>query len=372
MVKPTVTPRQLTMYTASVEDLFTMLEEEIFVMVAEHLKTGVNLGEDYLFEWKLDKLNQIRAMNKETVKILAEYTGRSYEELMQMLNELGYKTIKSVDEEVKGRYKKLPPPTHLESVIEMYAKQTFREIHNLVNETLISTALGNGTVAQTAKRIIEQAEARVLAGTKTINQALVETVIEYRRRGVPSGFRDKGGRVWSVDSYARSVLRSTTNRTYNELRMERMDEYGIHLVRINSYPDARKACSEIQGKIATTREVATDGYPSIYEFGYGKPDGLRGINCRHIMYPFVEGVNINNEVQYEPAEARERAKLVQQQRYYERKVREAKADKRIAETLGDEQAISRYNKLIRNRQAKVREFVKEHDLNRDYSRERLI
>ena len=110
------------------------------------------------------------------------------------------------------------------------------------------------------------------------------------RKGIDTAFVDRGGNVWTLERYAETVIRSTVNRTYNELRMSRMEEYGIDLVLVSSLPDPREACSLIQGKVASIKPIAENDskYPSIYEFGYGEPDGLRGINCRH-MFPFVEG-----------------------------------------------------------------------------------
>src|SRR5690606_2394335 len=183
-----------------------------------------------------------------------------------------------------------------------------------------------------------------------------------------------GGHVWSLERYADTVVRNTVNRTYNELRMSRMDEYGVDLVLVNSYPDARESCSKIQGRVASMKPPSENNsnYPSIYEFGYGTPAGIRGINCRHILYPFVEGLNENNQVQYDPDQAYERGKLVQQQRYLERQIRKAKRSLMLAEEIGNEETIQKYKKLVRNRQANIREFISEHNLPRRYDKERVL
>ena len=44
-------------------------------------------------------------------------------------------------------------------------------------------------------------------------------------KGLDSGFRDKAGRYWSTQRYADTVLKSTVNRTYNEV--ERMSDYDV-------------------------------------------------------------------------------------------------------------------------------------------------
>src|SRR5690606_29581503 len=145
--------------------------------------------------------------------------------------------------------------------------QTFREIDNFVNQTLITTNYGEGTVTRMYRRIVEETTGRVLAGTKTINQMVAETVIRWANRGIETAFVDRGGNVWSLERYAEKVHISTVKRTYNELRMSRMKEYGVHLVLVSSLPDAREICSQIQGKVAS---MSGDhpSYPSIYDYGY--------------------------------------------------------------------------------------------------------
>src|SRR5690606_27637743 len=134
-----------------------------------------------------------------------------------------------------------------------------------------------------------------------------------------------------------------------------------------------EACSYIQGRVASLSYPSSNPkYPSVYDFGYGEPWGLRGVNCRHRFYAWFEGISENNQIQYDIDEAQERYKLSQQQRHYERQIRKAKRALNIAKVFGDEELIKRYNNLIRTRQAKVREFVSKHNLPRRYDRERLI
>src|SRR5690606_22561649 len=116
---------------------------------------------------------------------------------------------------------------------ESYVRQTFRELDNFVNQTLITTNYGEGTVTRMYRRIVEETTGKVLAGLKTTNQAIAETVIEWSRKGIDTAFVDRGGNVWTLERYAETVIRSTVNRTYNELRMSRMEEYGIDLVLVS-------------------------------------------------------------------------------------------------------------------------------------------
>ena len=154
---------------------------------------------------------------------------------------------------------------------------------------------------------------------------------------------------------------------------------------MSSYPNSREACAYIQGKVVnivpTNDPNYNDKYDSIYNHGYGEPAGTLGINCRHKLFPFTPGVNVNNMTQYNPKEAIRNGNLQQKQRYYERSTRDAKKRLKIAEELEDEQMITRTKILIAARQKKLREYIKETNkmygkkydiLTRDYARKQII
>jgi len=372
--RPKITPEQLNMFTEPVIDIYRALEDEVFEMIAKRLKTSKDITKDNVLDWQVDKMNQLRLVNEDTVKALSEASGKSEKEIKKVIEKVSRETIKSVDDELKDIYDPLEMPSHIDRVMESFVNQTFREFDNFVNQTLIDTNYGRGTVSKMYRKIVEESTGKVLTGLKTTNQAIAETVIEWSRKGIDTAFVDRGGNVWHLERYAETVIRSTVNRTYNELRMSRMEDYDIDLVLVSSLPDPREICSEIQGKVASIKEPSenTSKYPSIYEFGYGTASGIRGINCRHQFFPFVDGVMENNQPQYSESEMAHNRELRERQRYLERQIRQAKRELKLAEIIGDEETIQAKKKLLRNRQARIREFVAEHDLTRRYDRERVI
>lgn len=371
--KPKISPKQLDMYSEPVTHVYQALEEEIFEQIAKRLKTSQDLTKDNVFDWQVDKMNQLRLVNKETVKALSKATGKAEKEIRKAIESTGIDTIKSVDYELSEIYDKPPVPSEIDKILESYVKQTFREFDNFVNQTLIDTNYGKGTVSKMYQKMVEEATGKVLAGTTTTNKAITDTVVKWARNGIDTAFVDRGGNVWRLENYARTVIRSTVNRTYREQRISRMDDYDVNTVLISSLPDPREICSQIQGKVATTLTVEENdtGYPSIYEYGYTTPGGLFGINCRHSMFAFVPGLNENNQKQYSESEMNENRELRNKQRYYERQVRDAKRSQKLAEITGDEESIQRYKNLVRNRQKAMREFIDGSGRTRDYSREQI-
>lgn len=177
------------------------------------------------------------------------------------------------------------------------------------------------------------------------------------------------------------VLTTTANRTYNDARTKRMQEMGQSLCVMTSHPNSRPACAYIQGKVVNI--VPDDSpdynpkYDTIYNHGYGTPAGTLGINCRHVLFPFEEGVNVNHQPQYDPKEAIKNGNLQQRQRAYERSIRNYKKRLNAAEILGDAETATKIKTLIAGRQKQLREFIKDTNkgtkngpiLVRDYSRE---
>lgn len=367
-----INPKQLDMFTQPVTDIYIALEDEVFQMIAKRLKTGPKFGKDYVLEWQVDKLRQLSLLNDDTIKALSKTTGIAVKEIEKAIVETGYGTIKTVDDELKTVYPPMVMPNEIDKIMKSYVDQVFLEYDNFINQTLISTHLGTGTVSTMYRKIIEETTGKVLAGTTTINQVLAETMVKWGEKGIATGFVDKGGRTWQLESYARMALRSTVNRVYNEQRMSRMDEYGVELVVMSSKSAARPACSPIQGKVLdTTEDKRNPKYENIYDYGYGEPWGVRGINCGHIFYPFIEGVNENNQLQFDEDEVNEKYEDTQKQRYYERQIRKSKRSLSLAEEIGDKDTIEKYKKQVRVRQAKIREFIAAKDLPRFYDKEKI-
>lgn len=369
--RPKITPSQLSLFTEPVTNIYQALENEVFEMIAKRLKTSADITKDNVFQWQVDKMNQLKLVNNDTIKALSKATGIAEKEIRKAIKETGVVTIESIDHELKNIYPALPVPTYIDRMLESFINQTFLEFDNFVNQTLITNNYGEGAVSRMYRKIVEEATGRVLAGTTTINKAVAETVIKWSKRGVETSFIDRGGNAWSLERYSEAVIRSTVNRTYNEVRMSRMQEYDVDLVLVSSLPDPREMCGEIQGKVASI-SGEHPYYPPITDYGYGTPGGIRGINCRHMFFPFVEGVNENNQRQYSESEMERNRDLRNKQRYYERQVRESKRSLRLSEEVGDEKTILRQKKLLRNRQAASREFVRRNDLTRRYDKERVI
>lgn len=393
--RPKITPSSFDKHTEPVVEQYRELETAIFVMIAERLKTNGDYAQDEILQWQIDKLNQMDLINRDTIKLLSEMTGKTQREIEQAIDEVASLTLETVDDQVEQVYdrakgsrlieafivlatmetfKPLPKPEYLETITRTSRQRMYREINAYVQESLITSNLGTGTVAQTYRNIVNEAASRAIAGKISIDRAITETVTKWARKGILTGFVDRGGNIWGLERYAETLIRATVKDVYNEVTFHRMSEYGTDLALMSSLSDPREACSHIQGKVVFTKEpgLNTTQYPSIYDYGYGEPWGTLGINCRHRLFPWFDGISENNQPQYTEEEMTKGRKERQKQRYHERQIRDAKLSLLLAETLGDEESIQRYKILLRNRQARMREFIKATGRKRFYDRERVI
>lgn len=270
-----ITPFQMNLLTDPVADIYLALEMEILKQITRRLKIR---GEADINEYQLRKLSQLHLLNRDIERYLAMASGIATEEIRNTIQQSGYELIEDTDEYLKRDGIKLLPKPSIEPLMESYVNQTFREINNFVNQTLITTNFGEGVVTDMYRKIIEETTAKVSTGLMTMEEAIEDTIKQWAVKGVPSTFIDKGGHTWSLERYTRTVLRSTNARTYNELRTARMNEHGVYTVLISAKPKARPICAQCQGKVLDTRlpMESDSGYPSVYEYGYGTPEGHRG------------------------------------------------------------------------------------------------
>ncbi|MGF0070946.1 phage minor capsid protein [Streptococcus orisratti] len=141
---------------------------------------------------------------------------------------------------------------------------------------------------------------------------------------------------------------------------------------VGSLASARPDCAYCQGQVLDVRppEQADSGYPSVYIFGYGSPGGHRGVNCRHPWFPFVPGVSVNNQPQYDPEDAIENGRIEAGRQQLAGRIRNTKKKLMIAEELGAANT-GKYKRQLLEQQAQMREYVQRHNLRRNYRLEKV-
>lgn len=209
-------------------------------------------------------------------------------------------------------------------------------------------------------------------GRKSYQKAAQDATKEWAKNGI-SVLRTKNGARLTIDGYVPMVIRAEQKRASIVAQEGELDAYGIDLVEMSSHAGSRPSHVPFQGRIYS-RSGTSDRYPPLSTTGYGAVDGMvTGINCRHQMYPYIEGVSGKRFEPYDAEESKQKYLESQQQRHLEREIRRAKREKRALENTGaDALEVKRANGKIRKRQAALRAFVEKTGRTRRYEREGIF
>lgn len=177
-----------------------------------------------------------------------------------------------------------------------------------------------------------------------------------------------------VDTAPRRHVVTQANQARNDLLVRRMDEWGVDLVFVSAHYGARPSHAVWQGRVFS-RSGSSPKYPPLVEStGYGTAGGLCGVNCRHTMTPYVEGLSRLPSTDY-AAQTRltgmtsdEYYAATQAQRRLEARVRETKREVALGEAAGADVTAARVR--LGELQGRLREHCRANHLRRDYERER--
>ena len=222
-----------------------------------------------------------------------------------------------------------------------------------------------------------EAITRVNSGTMTTERALHSAVRKLEREGIPiiTYQNSAAGTVTvanKVDVAVRRHIRTQIAQDGARMTLERIERGGIDLVEVSSHEDSRPSHAVWQGQVYSLRgEVEIEGhrYSDFYEATrYGQVDGLLGANCRHSFGPYRHGAPRAYEQNPEhPSglEGSEVYQLEQEQRFLERRIREAKREVRGAqqlydakpEDLGRKSALLKAQATLKERQGAMRDLI---------------
>lgn len=368
--------QQLMLDASRVADIYHQLTVDLFDQVVDRVRErGTASLEDNPYIWQLEKMSEMGLLNNANIKLIAEYSGVAEEQLRYVIENEGYKVYKDTKSqllEALGGNGDFITNNLIQKNLANYVNQTTGDIDNLINTTLPKS------VRKVYQGIVEETVAKVITGLAAPEKAISSTVIKWAEKGF-YGFTDKGGKQWRADTYARTVINSTSWRVYREARMAPAKELGIDTFYYSMKPAAREMCAPIQHQIVTFGETRVEEGEKIYsllDYGYGSAGGCLGSNCHHTLTPYVVGVNYKPDLpehlaNLTPEEAIENANKQSKQRAIERSIRQSKEMLHIANKLEDEELINKYKGQVKSRQAAMRAYLSQNPfLHRDYSRER--
>lgn len=380
-----------------VEDAYLECIDRLIANIAKHLGTGKAFR---TADWEVRKLAELGQLTAENARIINETTKRVPMEIRLALEEssaIALRDLESlIDKAIKeGAIEQAPVDSTVELVETMMSRAI--EQANLTNATLLESSraaylrvvsevvqweeLNIGILSKAfVKDVANQAAIAVVSGTETRTQALKKAISQLAERGL-FGFVDISGRHWSPEAYMGMVIRTTSHNTAIDSVRVKQQDYKSDIFQVSQHPGARPLCYPYQGKFYSWSGASgtfTDGngvkhkYSGIQSTSYGKPAGLFGINCGHYPLPQIPKVTIPQD---KPEQGKKENDMLyresQQQRAYERDIRNAKRKREAFSRAGLDDAAKEQEAVIRARQERMREFIKRTGRTRRYDREQI-
>ncbi len=363
------------------------MEDDILREIAAQLSRDGDISDTS--KWRIRQLARAGRFDKRAAAIIAGYSevegGQAMDAVLTAAEtEIGYldNAVQAANAAGLSEYfSDIPAEESALGAAKAFQRQAASDL-NLVNTVMgykAKSAYVNAVNAiyrdtgdgrQGALDVMGKGAAKAVSGQMSLQEATRKTIRELAQKGIPA-FVDKRGREWSPEAYVMMDMRSTLGNTARAAQNARCDEYNIQLIEVSSHMGARPLCATYQGRIFSrdgSKGVTTDGaggkiyYTPLSETSYGQPAGLFGINCGHVQYPFVPGINFQRYFPYPKEENDRRYMQFQQQRAMERGIRAAKRECMMLQETGDTEGLQKASLRLRNQREKYKAYCKETGL----------
>ncbi|WP_277630390.1 phage minor capsid protein [Atopococcus tabaci] len=353
-----------------IEDLYAQIELELLANIGRLIGNGEGVTPEDVLNWQVEKLGQLGQLSELQMEILAKYADMTVEQMRAFIQEHAIVAIeeeqKLLDERTDGVLLYQEPTNQLYERLEVLDRQA-SNVMNQINSSLLERS------EQLYRDILTKTSSQVLTGNKTVQQALKETATEWAQLGIPV-MTDRAGRNWSVEGYARMVIRNTQKNVANEIQEGLMDDYEVDLVEASSHAGSRPSHIDYQGKVYS-RSGRSKRYPALSETSYGQgADGfVTGIGCGHRLYVYVHGVSTKRYEPYDKAYSLQTYENSQKQRRLERDIRASKKELAMLEEMDmPPEEIAQAKEKVRKKQENMRHFIDETGRTRRRGREQIV
>ena len=347
------------------------IEFELFSRVIEDLCKGEQLDP---LSWRVRKLQELSKFSAGWQKTLEKLTKEHYYQIAEAVIDGLMKSARNdnvVMSHVFGDEK-----AEAEQVVnDSFQKRLTLAVQHCMDDINLTNTQAISSLQKDFLDTVNSAYVRTLTGTTDLTKALRDSVHSLASRGVTIQYQTQTGKIIhsQLDVAVRRNVVTTLNQTATEASIEVAEKMGTDLVEVSAHSGARPSHAVWQGGIYSLNGK-TKGYRTLAEAtGYGTPEGLCGPNCRHTFWPYFPGFSKQQDHDDIPGikENNEIYKRQQQQRAYERKMRECKREYQGAKISGDETR----RKAVWHQMAGVREeylsFLDHNGLTRFPERERI-
>lgn len=345
-----IRPDDAAVLAKEIRELFSEAETLLLQRIARRLANGLEEP-----GWAEAKLLTIQALQREATAILADLD-KGLPGAVERAMGLAYnRGIATAGAEL----------TKAGLVHAAFAEvQPTSAVAAMVSETLARTRpmqfQVRRFVSDIYQQVVTQTTAQTTLGTVTRREASRMILTRLASAGV-TGFRDTAGRQWALPTYAEMAARTSASNAMLQGHTDRLQELGVDTVIVSDAPEECSICRPFEGKVLSLSGMTTgrlkDGKTVVASLAKAKSAGLYHPNCRHSHSIYLPG--ITKGPGRDTADPKGDA-LRQQQRAYERRIRELKRADIIAQEFGGPAAVQARQKL-RSKQAEMKAWIEAND-----------
>lgn len=315
----------------ALEKIFNMYEEmenELLKEIATHFFIEDTFeNSDY---WRIQKLQELGAFNKEAIKIIAKYSNKSVKEVEKALKDIGIESVdyKTLEKAYKqGKLRVNPETLRNNKVVDKLVAQAIKTTENYLIE--LSPKILEKT-KQAYLGVVERAYVNTVSGSMSYSQAIKNAINDLGNRGITTlTYLDTTGgiRNYSIEATVRRDVLTATRKMNHELTEDVIKELQPEKLYLSEHLFCRPEHFSWQGTIINTDELVdiTD---------YGSITGLGGINCKHYFEPYFGDEDGKDLKTYSKEECDYAYDMQQHQRYLERGIRKWKRKRQMFEKMG--------------------------------------
>lgn len=296
----------------AIADLYGDAAARMLQMVAQRLAAGIDEP-----GWAEAKLAELLQLRDDAAAVVAQLTADAPALIEQAIVDANTAGITAT-----GIEPTLAPITN-QAAVNALAAETVTAVtapHTAILRTVLD-------VYRTV--IAETAAPGVVTGIETRRQAAQRALNRFADQGI-TGFVDKAGRRWELQSYAEMATRTASGRAMVEGRLAGYRTQGRTLVIVSDAPQECSACRPFEGQLLSIDGAQVGerhgGIDVVDTVNGARAKGLFHANCRHDLRPYIDGLTKPMTHTADPEGDRAR----QEQRRLERGVRQWKRREAVA------------------------------------------
>lgn len=309
-MKYPITPEYIQRLPQKLQRLYLALEEYLLNDICQRF-IDANAAQ----ETAMDKIRMLQRRGyslNDIADYIKKFTGMTDAEFDSVMNDAVsrnqryYSYVISQSDIVGETFDK----AMMDAEIDAITRQTRGELVNITRSMGFSLRVNGRTtfmpIANAYQRVLDDAAIKVMSGGESYTQAIQSAINELTESGVRTVVYqrvDKNGnlrvRNEQVDVAARRAVMTAVTQVsgkYSEALMEQTETPYMEITAHRGARDTEKpgvpwaSHKAWQGKVYSTK--SGDIYPSVYAVcGLGDVEGLEGANCRHMHYPWFEGIS---------------------------------------------------------------------------------